>query len=361
MAAAEAIDHGRRRVVAHPRGAEQVPAGAHRMTGRARRAPRPPAATRAREPRGSRASGGSSRRAVAHLRAAGSPSASRRSGSSVTRLDSSGRSSAMMPQLDRPSETPAHPVEEARAPCVGGPSSGCASVDARPARPVAQAPLRAADEPARRVGLVELERLMYWPAGPVQRAEVLVEDADDGRERVHHQPPADQPADGSRGRRGGRGRRRAAAGAASRCRWRRARRPARPRVLAPVAVDVLDAGRAPVRSITSSRTRARVSSSTPSSTRRGQCVTVGGPLGAVRTALQAGPALDARARGPPAPVASDRVRRRPPVPAELVVGARHALARGPERHGRQRRARAGRERGVAGQPGDRRSRARPRS
>jgi hypothetical protein len=56
----------------------------------------------------------------------------------------------------------------------------------------AERPPRAAHEPARRVGLVELHRLDRGALLPLPALEVVVEDAEHRRERVQHQVPADQ-------------------------------------------------------------------------------------------------------------------------------------------------------------------------
>ena len=110
-------------------------------------------------------------------------------------------------------EPAAHRVLEALAPdlVLGAPGVGAGHRERAAGR--LQAPLGAAHEPARGVGLVELERVDELAPRALPGAEVLVEDADDGPERVHHQPLADEA-------RGVRQLRRAAAGAACRRRWR---------------------------------------------------------------------------------------------------------------------------------------------
>ena len=68
------------------------------------------------------------------------------------------------------------------------------------------------------VGLVELERVQVLAPRPLRAAEVVVEQADDGAERVHHQPLADEA--GGVGQAAGIWPSEAAAAAACRCRWR---------------------------------------------------------------------------------------------------------------------------------------------
>ena len=84
--------------------------------------------------------------------------------------------------------------------CVAG-AAGERRVD-RPERR-REAPLRAADEAALLVGLVELERLDRAAELALPALEVLVEQAADVRERMHHQPLPDEARTSSRGRRGG--------------------------------------------------------------------------------------------------------------------------------------------------------------
>ena len=128
---------------------------------------------------------------------------------------------------------------------------------------------------------------MCWPHGPCHGSEVLVEDADDGPERVHHQPLADEP---------GGVRQPVRESPDEQQQPRRAdavraqdRHPGADLVLVAAGVDVDRAADEPVAAASmSSRTRARVRSSTPSSIAFGQCVRSTRALRAVGARLQAG-------------------------------------------------------------------------
>src|SRR5262245_42777802 len=55
-----------------------------------------------------------------------------------------------------------------------------------------ESPLGPAHEAARRIRLVELERMQMLPPHPVRAPEVIVEQTHDRSEGMKHQPPADQ-------------------------------------------------------------------------------------------------------------------------------------------------------------------------
>ena len=112
---------------------------------------------------------------------------------------------------------------------------------------------------------------MYWPDGPESSLEVVLEQADDRAERVHHQPLADQPEELARpsGRAG-------ADSSSSRGvpmpLARSTVTAARCSCSTAVAVDVTAPATRPLPSTVIRVTRAPVTSSTPSSIASGQCV-----------------------------------------------------------------------------------------
>ena len=230
----------------------------------------------------------------------------------------------------RPPHEPAHPLGMSLAP--PGPAL---ERDADGAGDAAEAPLGAAHEPARRVGLVELVGDDLRPGVPHPRRQRLVERARDRRERMHHEPAADEP------------------GAVGQPREQQQPRRADPvrrehddrrvhDVRPAVAVDVLHAARAPARVDDDPRgpgpgPQVRAARDRPPPVRQ-----VGRGLRARGAALQARAPLHACRRG-------DRVRPRPPVPAEVVVRAGHQPPATPDRQRRMRERGRGRQRGVAGQ------------
>src|SRR5437660_5308013 len=78
-----------------------------------------------------------------------------------------------------------------RAPDLGACPAGQSGVDGTAGR--GESPTRAANEPATLVGYVELERLDEVAELTLPAHELVLEDASDVREGMHHQPPADEP------------------------------------------------------------------------------------------------------------------------------------------------------------------------